>query len=256
MRSSRLSRSKANRCWASSSEFPALGLCSVERPLTSLLYSGGPYAGASQPHLHIQFIPFVDGHPPGAERLAQATTDSVSPGEWMPAAGFIRRADGSSFTCQTGQPTLLPTPHVHYITKLPASPSPADLNSSYQQLLSLFRSGVATLPHSAQPSTPQKRDSYNLIFTTHHMHLVPRSSDAHFVPHPRSKAARKERAAKGDKDAKEEDVQEEMTFNGMTYAGIWFVGSEAERDDLVAYGCSEVLKGAGYARTERWPLKL
>lgn len=82
------------------------------------------------------------------------------------------------------------------------------------------------------------------------MHLVPRSSDAHVVPHPRSKAAKKE------KGEKEGDVQEEMTFNGMTYAGIWFVGSEVERDDLVAYGCTEVLKQAGYARTDTWPLKL
>lgn len=189
--------------------------------------SGGPYAGASQPHLHFQFIPFVDRLSPGAEKLAQVTCDA------LPA----------------GQPALLPTPHVHYALRLPASPSPAQLNECYHHLLLLFRAGVKALPGSEKPSTEAKRDSYNFLLTASHMHLVPRVHDACDVPHPRTKA-------EAERKGKQDEVSEEMTFNGMTYAGIWFVGSEAERDDLVAYGCSEVLKQAGYPRTETWSAKM
>lgn len=115
------------------------------------------------------------------------------------------------------------------------------LYEAYQRLLSIFRDGIKALPASLQPSTEQKRDSYNLILTTDHMHLIPRSRDGCIVPHPRT------RAKKGD-----DDTNEEMTFNGMTYAGVWFVGSEAERDDLVDFGLDEVLKRVGYERSPTW----
>jgi ATP adenylyltransferase len=196
-------------------------------------YNGGPLAGASQPHLHVQFAPWFDCQPPGAEKMARAES---------------RRSD-------EGVLSLLPTPHVHYIVRLPerlaaAADSGPQVFESYQRLLDVFRQGVDALPASLRPDTKAKRDSYNLLLTLEHVHLIPRRDEGVNVPHPRSRARK---VAKGDDPS---DVNERMTFNGFTFAGIWFVGNDAERDDLLEYGLEKVMVEAGYARTATWMPKL
>ncbi|KPV72776.1 uncharacterized protein RHOBADRAFT_46370, partial [Rhodotorula graminis WP1] len=54
---------------------------------TTAFFNGGPLAGASQPHLHIQFIPFQHNRAPGPEHLARSLAPVVSankPGAQQP----------------------------------------------------------------------------------------------------------------------------------------------------------------------------
>lgn len=136
-----------------------------------------------------------------------------------------------------GEIHLLPTPWVQYAAHIPAQPSPSTLHYLFKSLLDTFQSSLQNLPASLIPSTPEKRDSYNLLLTTTHLHLIPRSGVGARVPHTKTKQQKKT-----------EDVEELMTLNGMAYAGIWFVGCEAERDDLVTFGCGQALLEAGYRR--------
>lgn len=150
---------------------------------------------------------------------------------------------------RAGKPFLLPTPHVHYVVKYPTqSPSSSELLEFYRNLLDEFRAGVQRLPADKQHKDEDKRDSYNLLITKEHMHLIPRFEEGCDVPHERTRQRKKD---KGDDS---DDVTDKMTFNGFTYAGIWFVGSEAERDDLLAFGLETAMLRAGYQRTESWEL--
>lgn len=44
-------------------------------------FNGGPHAGASQAHLHMQFVPFIDNKPFGAEKQAIKSGDSFPAGQ-------------------------------------------------------------------------------------------------------------------------------------------------------------------------------
>ncbi|KDE03748.1 hypothetical protein MVLG_05753 [Microbotryum lychnidis-dioicae p1A1 Lamole] len=108
-------------------------------------FNGGPLAGASQPHLHIQFCPFQLSTPPAPELLARAI-GSVS----------------------EDKPTKLNIPWIHYIIPIPPSPTTATLSTLYHRLLKTNRDYLEAHGKS-------DRTSYNLFITQKFMHLVPRT---------------------------------------------------------------------------------
>ncbi|SCV67109.1 BQ2448_5755 [Microbotryum intermedium] len=108
-------------------------------------FNGGPLAGASQPHLHIQFCPFQLSTPPAPELLARAMA-SV-PGD---------------------KPRKLNIPWIHYVIPIPPAPTTSQLSTLYHCLLKTNRDHLETHGKS-------NRTSYNFFLTQRFMHLVPRS---------------------------------------------------------------------------------
>lgn len=205
----------------------------VQKPFFCF-FNGGPLAGASQPHLHAQFIPFQHGKPPPLE---QAAIDAGMP--------------------DLGKPYLLPLRHVHYAVRLPSiSELPPDsllsvLSQAYKSLLSIVEEGKSKLGEEALPTAGQKRDSYNLMITTQHMHLVPRSKSSFTAPREESEHREKE----GEVDVDGDGIGDmELAINGLAYAGLWFLPTEHEHKDLETYGIDKALAKCGYERDE-WPLE-
>ncbi|BGP44134.1 hypothetical protein JCM10449v2_008198 [Rhodotorula kratochvilovae] len=181
----------------------------------TMFFNGGPLAGASQPHLHMQFIPFQHSRPPGPEALARSL------------------APASPTT-----PSRLPLPWVNFYLPLPsASPSPASLHRTYRALLSARDALLASLPSSALPPAGPKRDSHNVFLTSTHMHLVPRTDRLVRVPRVESRA-------------EGEGEEFGISLNGLIYLGYWYAATEAEWRDMRTLGLAETLRRAAYANEE------
>ncbi|KAM0751504.1 hypothetical protein T439DRAFT_324687, partial [Meredithblackwellia eburnea MCA 4105] len=186
-------------------------------------FNGGPLAGASQSHLHMQFIPFQQG-PPGPEELARS----------LPSPPKASR---------------LPLPYLHLYTTLENVPTPVSafskedpvlsqtiatsLHEKYKELLALAASYKSTVDESRLPPAGVKRASYNFFLTKNHMHLVPRTDRLVMVPRIESKDVRP-----GDEWV--------ISINGLAYASYWYVGVEEEKRDLQTYGLSRVLVECAY----------
>ncbi|GJN94639.1 hypothetical protein Rhopal_007722-T1 [Rhodotorula paludigena] len=188
-----------------------------------MFFNGGPLAGASQPHLHLQFCPFQYGLPPGPEALARASPSPPSASD--PSAPAPRLA----------------LPWTNFYLPLPAAPDSltlADLWATYQRLLRTSRAYLASQPEAALPEAGPKRESYNLFLTARHMHLVPRTDRLVVVP-------RVESARPG-----EEGGEFRLSLNGLLYLGYWYVGSEADWRDTQRLGLGDVLTRAAYRNEE------
>ncbi|GAA6009450.1 hypothetical protein JCM10207_003785 [Rhodosporidiobolus poonsookiae] len=215
-------------------------------------FNGGPLAGASQAHLHLQFTPFQHGIPPACEALARSLP---FPPPSPSASSSAAQVNGDAPTpTPTPAPARLPLPWVQFYLPLPPRPSPSPSSSSpssaaadpswlsalhttYTSLLTASRAFLRTLPASSLPAEGPKRDSYNLFLTSRHMHLVPRTSRAVAVSRVASKG-------QGSEDPFR------LSLNGLLYLGYAFVASEEEARDLRGHGLARAFREAGYANEE------
>ncbi|GAA5849315.1 hypothetical protein JCM9279_006446 [Rhodotorula babjevae] len=231
---------------------------------TTAFFNGGPLAGASQPHLHIQFIPHQHGRAFGPEHLARALPP-LEPVSDRPGAQPL--------------PARLPVPWVNLYLPLPfsspssssngASPSspspsldtltPAALHRTYTALLAARDALVAaqladpaTAPHVPRDEGG-RRASHNVFLTRGHMHLVPRTERLVEVPRraPASSGEKEkdDEEEGGDKDGADSKLA--ISLNGLVYLGFWAAASERDWADLCALGLGEVLARAGY-RNDEW----
>ncbi|GAA5979088.1 hypothetical protein JCM11641_004969 [Rhodosporidiobolus odoratus] len=215
-------------------------------------FNGGPLAGASQSHLHLQFTPFQHSVPPACEALARALrVPSIS----------------SSASTFPPTPSRLPVPWVHFCLPLPpslqntptssssTSLSPTasqDLYNSYQSLLSASRSFLDTVEEAALPSPGPKRESYNLFMTSQFMHLIPRTDRLVKVPRVASSSSSSTLPSAEKKEEEQGEDRETFTLslNGLLYLSYFFVGSEAEKEDLKRHGLGRTLREGGYKNEE------
>ncbi|MEM6450528.1 MAG: DUF4922 domain-containing protein [Cyanobacteria bacterium P01_D01_bin.105] len=124
--------------WLTLADFQALALCLSEIDGLAF-FNGGPEAGASQPHKHLQIVPYSNS------LLA------------FPIEELITLA-------QHGRP--LPLPFRHAIKHLSRTAEPEKLLTTYHQLLSMLS---ITGPYQGTQTTP-----YNLLCTRRWMMIVPR----------------------------------------------------------------------------------
>ncbi|GAA5979085.1 hypothetical protein JCM11641_004968 [Rhodosporidiobolus odoratus] len=202
-------------------------------------FNGGPYAGASQPHLHIQFAPFQQSRPPACEALAR----------YFPAP----------YSEANATPIRLPVPWLHFYLSLPqsvqsssstSSLSPAatqDLHTTYQALRKASQAWMKEQNPSTLLEEGPKRESFNLLLTSKYMHLVPRTD--RLVKIPRFASAREIHETDKEEE-KEEKRNLAFSLNGFDYLGWNFVGSEEERQDLMKHGVARTLCKAGYRNEE------
>lgn len=108
---------------------------------------------------------------------------------------------------------MLPTRHVHYgkpcvsqhrsssCSAVVRLPSPSDLppdslldtlSAAYKNLLAAKAATLAKLPEDKLPPKGAKRDSYNIMLTVNHMHLIPRSDESFIAPREESEHREKE----------------------------------------------------------------
>ncbi|GAA5876389.1 hypothetical protein JCM3774_005318 [Rhodotorula dairenensis] len=212
---------------------------------TVMFFNGGPLAGASQPHLHMQFCPFQYGTAPGPEALAR----SSSPG--LPAAA----ADASAPAAR------LPLPWTQFYLPLPSdrAPTSQELHGLYTRLFCTSREYIASIEAGSSdddggddhqrrraqaaraenrarvPPRGPKRDSYNLFLTARHIHLVPRT----------------DRLVALERRGKDGDDLLRISLNGLVYLGYWHVPSREDWDLVRETGLAHVLQRAAYINEEQ-----
>jgi ATP adenylyltransferase len=119
-------------------------------------FNGGPAAGASQPHKHLQLVPLPlapEGPAVPVEPLLAAVLAGAAPGEPRIAPGFAFR---------------------HATLRLDGAPTGAMLERAYRTLLAATGlAGPAATPRAdAKPAM-----AYNLLLTRRWMLIVPRSRE-------------------------------------------------------------------------------
>ncbi|GAA5946577.1 hypothetical protein JCM3765_000303 [Sporobolomyces pararoseus] len=190
-------------------------------------FNGGPLAGASQPHLHMQFCPFQHSVPPLMQVVASAssvTEDKVS---------------------------KLNLPWIVYCIKLPSSrPSPSTLESLYQKLLQTSNSHISSLPSSSLPPSGPKRSSHNLFLTSTHLFLTPRRSRLIAIPRKHSIDQGKLSLGGGWEEVEGAEKEMRLSVNGLSVIGYWYVGSKEEEKDLREHGLERTLVECGYENDE------
>ncbi|EUC62831.1 ATP adenylyltransferase [Rhizoctonia solani AG-3 Rhs1AP] len=140
-------------------------------------YNCGVDSGASQPHKHVQFIPTTreDADDEDEEEDTRPPVEAY-------VQGLKIEDDTKAFS--------LPLPYAHFVQKLhlPKSTvsgtkplSPQSLEELSARLTSVFLTlldeAVQSLRLHPTPTTTQASMSYNLILTSEHMHLVPRTRE-------------------------------------------------------------------------------
>lgn len=199
---------------------------SQERDLICF-FNGGPLAGASQPHLHMQFCPFQHDIPPVMQVVA------------------------NSLDLSPGQITKLPLPWITYCSKLPKDASPSVLESLYQSLISESQSYLSSLSDlSLLPPSGPKRDSHNLFLTSTHMFLTPRRSRLVTIKRVQSIDQGKNGLGGGWEDVEGSEKEMRLSVNGLSVIGYWYVGSKEEEGDLREYGLVKTLRECGYPNDE------
>ena len=132
--------------WLNLADFEALCRC-INEVAGLFFYNGGPAAGASQPHKHLQLVP----------------QQSMN----LPIETAVRAA---TFIGGIGQSPLLP--YVHRIAQLKPQDGPQRWLQHYRRLL-----------HSLDIDDPTgnwagtQRNAYNLLGTRHWLMVVPRRQD-------------------------------------------------------------------------------
>lgn len=142
---------ESQRNWLTLADFEALayGLTQIDG---LGFYNGGEAAGASQPHKHLQLVPFPllpDGAPLPIEQ-------AIAP---LPLKA----------------PTLNPIPHLpfrHALIKLPENRNAVQLQAAYHQALI-----AVGLVDSAAAVQGEQTGAYNLLVTRRWLFLVPRQQD-------------------------------------------------------------------------------
>ncbi|MEO1591943.1 MAG: phosphorylase [Cyanobacteria bacterium J06632_22] len=133
--------------WLKLADFEALALCLAEIDGFAF-YNGGPVAGASQRHKHLQLVPLPMVAPdPGL------LVDQLTPTQTLP------------FRC-----AIAPFPS-------DAPPSGKQLLKTYAQLLTALGIGPEPAQPSAEPA--QQQFPYNLLCTRRWMMVVPRSQESY-----------------------------------------------------------------------------
>ncbi|GAA5898670.1 uncharacterized protein JCM6883_003384 [Sporobolomyces salmoneus] len=196
-------------------------------------FNGGPNAGASQPHLHIQFCPFQHDVPP----LMQVVASSLP--------------DNNDDEGKGEEVKKLDLPWIVFCLKLPSSPlSPSKLHTLYERLLETSNEYLSTLPESSLPPPGPKRSSHNFFLTPSHIFLVPRRS--RLISIPRSLSLNQGHLSLGggweEVEGAEKDLR--LSVNGLSVLGYWYVGSKEEEGDLRGYGVERVLRECGYLNEE------
>lgn len=137
-------------------------------------FNSGEHSGASQPHRHLQFLPFED--------MAGLTTLQD---------GWALLVDKMNQPFPQTPPFLHhpSIPFRHYALRIPPQPSSPEL---YQTYLTLYRTAVeAVREFNAEPPAKDKSESrdptaaaisYNLAMTVDMMAICPRRSEAAAVP--------------------------------------------------------------------------
>jgi hypothetical protein len=224
-------------------------------------YSGGPLAGASQPHLRKSLLRSRIAWPAPVDPTHAASRCSEQICSLLPSSNqllqdpklllalfhLVRSLYPGALPSHLLTPTppsgattpsLLPLPYMHFYTPLPASPSSSTLHNIYHSLLSSSRAHLSSLAPSSLPPAGAKRSSYNLFLTAKHMHLIPRTERLVRIP----------RRASGEGEMR-------LSVNGLLFLGYWYVGSEEEAQDLMAYGVGKALRESGYTNEASWARK-
>ncbi|GAA5861645.1 hypothetical protein JCM1840_005218 [Sporobolomyces johnsonii] len=198
---------------------------------TVCFFNGGPLAGASQAHLHLQFAPFQHGVPPLPEAVARSLE--------LPLP---------SSPSSTPLVSRLPLPWVSFVTRLPTSPSLSSLVAAYAALLATLQPFLSSRPPSLLPPAGDLRNSYNLFLTSQHMHLVPRTDRLVRIRRERSQGQGASGGGWEGQPGEEREMR--LSVNGLLYLGWWYVGTEEEAADLRAHGVARTLVEAGYENEE------
>jgi len=193
--------------WLNQRDFEALGQCMAEIDGLAF-YNGGPLAGASQPHKHLQLVPMPlspHGHPIPIEAVMVDVMTAALSGE-----------EDNSMVQQTVQPTihqLKALPFTHRITPLAIDTLASseqiglELLNAYLSLLNAV--GVERVGESDRQTLP-----YNLLATRRWMMIVPRSQE-HYAS---------------------------ISVNSLGFAGSLFVKDEEHMQILKQTGPMNVLK--------------
>ncbi|NEO26895.1 MAG: phosphorylase [Kamptonema sp. SIO4C4] len=131
--------------WLNLADFQAMTACLQEIEGLAF-YNGGKNAGASQPHKHLQLVPFP------------LTPHNAT----IPLEPLLKDTDNT---------TIPHLPFRHAFTTFPSPPSPETYLDYYQHLLQ----EVGLLNHEASPT--QQTNAYNLLATRNWMLLIPRVQD-------------------------------------------------------------------------------
>lgn len=188
-------------------------------------FNGGPLAGASQPHLHMQFCPFQHSVPPLIQLVANELPSS-------------------------SQVTKLDLPWIVYCIRLPSTRTSETLHSLYQLLLSTSNTYLSTLDPSTLPPSGPKRSSHNLFLTPSHLFLTPRRSRLTTIPRSHSLDQGKLSLGGGWEDVEGAEKDLRLSVNGLSMLGYWYVGSKEEERDLEEFGLERVLKECAYVNEE------
>ncbi|GAA6017933.1 hypothetical protein JCM11491_001225 [Sporobolomyces phaffii] len=191
-------------------------------------FNGGPLAGASQPHLHMQFCPFQHAVPPLMQSVATAAAL---------ADGVVSRLD---------------LPWVVYCVKLAADgrASPGELHRQYLALVTTSEAYLASLPEASVPPAGAYRDSHNVFLTASHLFLTPRRSRLVAIPRVASIDQGRRSLGGGWEDVAGAEREMRLSVNGLSVIGYWYVGSREEEADLRAHGVERTLRECGYVNDD------
>ncbi|GAA6061546.1 hypothetical protein JCM10212_002753 [Sporobolomyces blumeae] len=226
-------------------------------------FNGGPAAGASQPHLHMQFCPFQHGVAPLVQHVADEMTRR-SRGEWRWRRGRpvdeqdVRRLDRLPW-----QVWCVPLPRS---TTVGSRTNPSEEEEEddeeeeeedkvdplvlHELYLHLFSTAQRHLP--PRPSEDRGRSdflgttSHNVFLTSTHLFVVPRRHRMTTVPRSASIEQGHLSLGGGWEDVEGAEREMRLSVNGLTMLGYWYVGSREEMDDLERYGLERALRECGY----------
>jgi ATP adenylyltransferase len=167
-------------------------------------FNSGEHSGASQPHRHLQLLPFED--------MASST---ALRDDWTLLVDKMNHP-------VPGKPPFLHHPSIpfrHYALRVPSRPSSSELHQMY---LALYRAAVqAVREFSAEPPAEDKLEgrrptaaaiSYNLAMTADMMAICPRRSETAAVPSSEGEGS--------------------VAINGTILAGTLMVKDPVEWDSL------------------------
>ncbi|GAA5838319.1 hypothetical protein JCM3766R1_005518 [Sporobolomyces carnicolor] len=204
-------------------------------------FNGGPLAGASQPHLHLQFCPYQHDVPP----LMQVVASSLT-----------RDEDDDDDDDDDERVDKLNLPWIVFCVRLPqargptTTTPPATLHRLYEKLLDAATTHLASLDEASLPPAGHKRDSHNVFVTSTHVFLTPRRHRLVAIARDASIEQGRRSLGGGWEDVAGAEKEMRLSVNGLSVIGYWYVGSREEEDDLRTYGLDKTLKECGYVNED------
>jgi ATP adenylyltransferase len=110
---------------------------------------------------------------------------------------------------------------IRFPTSLPTSSSTDQLSTLVQSFLALLDLSITTIRNQPSHSHTPGPNSYNVLLTLHHLHMIPRLQEKH----------------------KLRETGEEMSVNAVGFAGMLLVKSEEELEAVRKEGVANILKG-------------